>query len=97
MKDGSRLLFKTRTKKLGRGFSPQLVVLDESMFLEEEAMMALRPTLSAQPNPQLWFTGSAGLEDAFEFGRVRSRAINALSTGELDPYLFFAEWSALTT
>lgn len=94
MKDGSRLLFKTRTKKLGRGFSPQLVVLDEAMFLDQESMMALRPTLSAQPNPQLWFTGSAGLEDAFEFGRVRSRAINALSSGELDPYLFFAEWSA---
>lgn len=94
LKDGSRLLFKTRTKKLGRGFSPQLVVLDEAMFLEEEAMMALRPTLSAQPNPQLWFTGSAGLEDAYEFGRIRSRAINALSTGDLDPYLFFAEWSA---
>lgn len=94
MKDGSRLLFKTRTKKLGRGFSPQLVVLDEAMFLDEESMMALRPTLSAQPNPQLWFTGSAGLEDAFEFGRVRSRAMQALASGELDPYLFFAEWSA---
>jgi hypothetical protein len=94
MKDGSRLLFKTRTKKLGRGFSPQLVVLDEAMFLDEVSMMALRPTLSAQPNPQLWFTGSAGLEDAYEFGRVRSRAMNALSTGDLDPFLFFAEWSA---
>lgn len=94
MKDGSRLLFKTRTKKLGRGFSPQLVVLDEAMFLDTESMMALRPTLSAQPNPQLWFTGSAGLEDAYEFGRIRSRAMNALSTGDLDPYLFFAEWSA---
>jgi hypothetical protein len=94
MKDGSRLLFKTRTKKLGRGFSPQLVVLDEAMFLDTESMMALRPTLSAQPNPQLWFTGSAGLEDAYEFGRVRSRAMNALASGDLDPYLFFAEWSA---
>lgn len=94
MKDGSRLLFKTRTKKLGRGFSPQLVVLDEAMFLEEDAMMALRPTLSAQPNPQMWFTGSAGLEEAVEFGRVRARAIRALESGDLDPYLFFAEWSA---
>ncbi len=92
--DGSRLLFKTRTKKLGRGFSPQLVVLDEAMFLDEESMMALRPTLSAQPNPQIWFTGSAGLEDAYEFARVRNRAMKALSTGDLDPYLFFAEWSA---
>lgn len=94
LKNGARLLFKTRTKKLGRGFSPQLVVLDEAMFLDEESMMALRPTLSAQPNPQIWFTGSAGLEDAFEFGRVRSRAVNGLSSGDLDPYLFFAEWSA---
>lgn len=96
LKNGARLLFKTRTKKLGRGFSPQLVVLDEAMFLDEESMMALRPTLSAQPNPQIWFTGSAGLEDAFEFGRVRSRAINGLASGDLDPYLFFAEWSADT-
>jgi hypothetical protein len=92
--DGSRLLFKTRTKKLGRGFSPQLVVLDEAMFLDEDSMMALRPTLSAQPNPQIWFTGSAGLEDAYEFGRVRSRAMKAIASGDLDPFLFFAEWSA---
>lgn len=96
LKNGARLLFKTRTKKLGRGFSPQLVVLDEAMFLDEESMMALRPTLSAQPNPQIWYTGSAGLEDAHEFGRVRNRALNALATGDLDPYLFFAEWSADT-
>ncbi|GHG09758.1 hypothetical protein [Streptomyces hydrogenans] len=94
LQDGSRLLFKTRTKKLGRGFSPQLVVLDESMFLDSESMMALRPTISAQLNPQLWFTGSAGLEDAFEFGAVRYRAMKALESGDLDPYLFFAEWSA---
>ncbi|MFE6223017.1 terminase [Streptomyces sp. NPDC057854] len=94
LKNGARLLFKTRTKKLGRGFSPQLVVLDEAMFLDNESMMALRPTLSAQPNPQLFFTGSAGLEDAYEFGMVRQRALKALESGDLDPYLFFAEWSA---
>jgi len=91
--DGSRLLFKTRTKKLGRGFSPQLVVLDEAMFLDEDSMMALRPTLSAQPNPQIWFTGSAGLEDAYEFGRVRHRALID-PDGINDPFLFYAEWSA---
>lgn len=94
--DGSRLLFKTRTKKLGRGFSPQLVMLDEAMFLDEDSMMALRPTLSAQPNPQIWFTGSAGLEEAYEFGRVRSRAMNAIASDDLDPFLYFAEWSADT-
>jgi phage terminase large subunit-like protein len=93
LKNGARLLFKTRTKKLGRGFSPQLVVLDEAMFLDEDSMMALRPTLSAQPNPQIWFTGSAGLEDAMEFGRVRHRALSGIA-GEPDPFLFFAEWSA---
>lgn len=93
LKNGTRLLFKTRTKKLGRGFSPQLVVLDEAMFLDTESMMALQPTLSAQPNPQIWFTGSAGLEDAIEFGRVRNRAMKALRSGTPDPFLVYGEWS----
>lgn len=95
LKNGARILFKTRTKKLGRGFSPQLVVLDEAMFLDTESMMALRPTLSAQPNFQLWYTGSAGMESfpAVEFGRLRNRAEKALRTGQADPSLMFAEWS----
>lgn len=94
LKNGARLVFKTRTKKLGRGFSPQLVVLDEAMFLDEDSMMALRPTLSAQPNAQIIYTGSAGLEDAIEFGRVRNRALSALNGAAEEPHLFFAEWSA---
>lgn len=88
LKNGNRIVFKTRTAKLGRGFSPQLVVLDEAMFLDEVAMAALLPTLSAQDNPQIWYTGSAGTLDSTEFGRVRNRAL----TGD-DPFLFFAEWS----
>lgn len=88
LKNGSRIVFKTRTAKLGRGFSPQLVVLDEAMFLDETAMAALLPTLSAQDNPQIWYTGSAGTLDSTEFGRVRNRALS----GD-DPFLFFAEWS----
>lgn len=93
LKNGSRIVFKTRTKKLGRGFSPDLVVLDEAMFLDEDAMMALTPTLSARPNVQLWFTGSAGTQESVEFGRVRNRALKAIEGKEDDPYLFFAEWS----
>lgn len=88
LKSGQRIVFKTRTAKLGRGFSPDLVVLDEAMFLDATAMAALMPTLSARPNPQVWFTGSAGDKSSTEFGRVRNRAL----AGD-DPFLMFAEWS----
>lgn len=57
--DGSRIRFRTRTKGGGRGFSSDLLVLDEAMELPESAYGALLPTLSARPNPQIWYTGSA--------------------------------------
>lgn len=60
--DGSRIKFKTRTKGGGRGFSGDLVVLDEAMILPPKAVSALVPTLSAMPNPQIIVTGSAPLE-----------------------------------
>jgi hypothetical protein len=54
---------------------------------------ALLPTLSARPNPQVWYTGSAVDQDIHEdghvFGRIRERGIK----GE-DPALLYLEWSA---
>lgn len=56
---GQRLVFKARTKLSGRGFSGDLVMLDEAMYLQE--LGSLIPTMSARRNPQLWFMGSAPL------------------------------------
>jgi hypothetical protein len=92
LKTGQRLRYKTRTKGGGRGFSADLVILDEAMTIPEAFLGALMPTLSARPNPQLWYTGSAVDQDSMEhgvvFARVRERAI----AGE-DPSLAYFGWS----
>lgn len=98
LKSGQRLRFRTRTKGGGRGWSPDFIALDEAMYLGPDQIGALMPAVSARPNPQIWYTGSAGDKESTQFGRVRSRAINGVkasgSTARVpDPRLFFAEWS----
>lgn len=90
--DGSRIRFKTRTASGGRGLSADLLILDEAMILREAALAALLPTLSARPNPNVWYTGSAVNEEIHEHGvvlaRVRERG------HAQDPHLAFAECCA---
>ncbi len=62
LRNGSRLRFVARTAGSGRGFSGDLVILDEAYNLPAQAMAALVPTLSARPNPQIWYTSSAPLQ-----------------------------------
>lgn len=92
-KGGNRIRFRTRTRGGGRGFSAGTVVFDEAMFLNEIAMGSILPVISAQPNPQIWYTGSAVdqqiHEDGVVFSRVRERAL----AGD-DPRLAYFEWSA---
>jgi hypothetical protein len=92
LKNGQRIQFKTRTKSAGRGFTADLLVLDEAMIIPESSYGALLPTLSARPNSQIWFTGSAVdkevHEDGVVFARVRERGIQG------DPSLAYFEFSA---
>lgn len=92
LKNGQRLRYKTRTKGGGRGFSADCVILDEAMEIPEAMHGALMPTLSAMPNPQLWYTGSAVDQEKMDNGvvwaRVRERAINGS-----DPSLAYFGWS----
>ena len=98
LKNGQRLRFRTRTKGGGRGFTGDCLVLDEAMYLDKEMMKALMPTLSARPNVQIWYTGSAGDKNSTQFGRVRSRAMKCNCSAAdhecIDPLLYYAEWSA---
>jgi hypothetical protein len=93
LKNGNRIRFRTRTKGGGRGFSGDTLYLDEAMFLSAHSHGALLPTLSARPNPQVWYTGSAVdqliHDDGVVFARVRERG---LAGG--DPSLVYFEWSA---
>jgi hypothetical protein len=88
-----RIRFRTRTKGGGRGFTGDLLVLDEAMILPESAHGALLPTLSARPNPQVWYTGSAVDQDVHEHGIVLTRVRERGLEGK-DPGLAYFEWSA---
>jgi hypothetical protein len=89
---GQRLKFVARSGGSGRGFSGDLIVLDEAFNLPDTAIDALMPTMSARPNPQLWYTSSAPDKDLAPcepLTRIRRRG----AKGE-DPSLAFFEWSA---
>lgn len=92
LKSGQRIRFRTRTKGGGRGFSGDCLILDEAMILPESAHGALLPTLSARPNPQVWYTGSAVDQDVHEHGIVFARVRDRGLRGD-DPSLMYVEWS----
>lgn len=88
---GQRLRFVARSTGSGRGFSGDLNVMDEAYNLAATSVDALMPTMSARPNPQLWYGSSAGdkkIAPCEHLARVRRRGIQ----GD-DPSLFYAEWS----
>lgn len=93
LKGGQRIRFRTRTKGGGRGFTADCLILDEAMVIPEAMHGALLPTLSARPNPQVWYTGSAVDQDAMEhgvvFARLRQRALKGG-----DPALAYFGWCA---
>jgi hypothetical protein len=90
---GERMRFRTRSRGGGRGFSGDLLVFDEVMFLPRFAHGALVPIVSARPNPQMWYAGSAVDQEVHEHGLVfagmRERALEGK-----DKSLAYFEWSA---
>jgi hypothetical protein len=92
---GQQILFATRTKGNARGLSANWVALDEAMYLTDDEIAALMPTLSAKSmegNPQIWYTGSAVdqvTQAGVVFARIRNRGI---AGGDDD--LVYIEYSA---
>lgn len=87
LRNGNRLKFKARTiSGAGRGFSADLLILDEAMLLPEQALDAMMPTLAARKNPQTWFTSSAGTPDSAALWRIVKRG------REGAPRLAYFEW-----
>jgi hypothetical protein len=93
--NGQRVRFRTRTKGGGRGFSCDCLILDEAMILPTSSHGALLPTLSARPNPQVWYTGSAVDQNVHEHGEVLT-SIRERGLKQDDPALAYFEWSADT-
>jgi phage terminase large subunit-like protein len=74
LKNGCRLKFKARTiSGSGRGFSSDLLILDEAMILPEQAVAAMRPTMITRKNPQTWYTSSAGTPESTALWRLVKR------------------------
>lgn len=91
LKNGARLRFMARSSGSGRGFTGDVIILDEAYNLPHETLAAILPTMSAKSmtgNPQLWYTSSAGMETSEVLGRVRERG----TAGEKS--LAFFDWSA---
>jgi hypothetical protein len=92
LKGGQRVRFRARTKGGARGYSGDLVILNEAMEIPEKAFGAMRPLISARPNPQIIFAGTAvdqwQHDNGLVFARVRSRGIAC------DENFAYLEWSA---
>jgi len=86
---GQRLRFVARSTGSGRGFTGDCIILDEAYQLSQAALGALLPVLSSRPNPQLWYTSSAGHSTSEVLRSVRDRGMKHEDTS-----LCYLEWSA---
>jgi hypothetical protein len=83
----ARLRFLARSRGSGRAFTADFVAYDEAMILSDAVVSASLPTLSAVPNPQIFYTASAGYKDSVQLAAVRRRVLRG------DTNLMGAEWS----
>lgn len=90
--NGNRLRFMARTGGSGRSFSADTLILDEAYNLPDHVMNALTPTLSARPNPQVWYTSSAVNQLEHPHGLTLARVRRRALVGG-DPQLAYSEWS----
>ena len=72
------------------------MIFDEAYELGDDEMSAILPTLSAQPNPQIWYGSSAGMQTSVQLARVWRRIRRAAGAGVPDPSLAGFEWAADT-
>ncbi len=73
-RNGGIIEFTARTKSSARGFSSDLVVLDEAFDLNPRAVGSMMYTLRARVNPQVWRTSSPAHADSVVMHNDRRRA-----------------------
>lgn len=92
LQNGCKLEYQARSGGGGRGFTGDLIVLDEAYDLSVDEIAAMLPTMAARSmdgNPQIWYTSSAGLPKSEALANLRERG-----TGGASPRLAYYEWSA---
>lgn len=75
--DRQTIKLKARRRSGVRGFSADVLLLDEAQILSKGAWGSIVPTMSARPNPQIWLFGTPPTDedDPFAFSRVRDSAM----------------------
>ena len=91
---GQRLRFIARSRSSGRGFTCDCLILDEAFQIADTAMAALRPTLSARPNRQIWFLSSSVDRLTHPHGAVLGR-LRARAQSNDPGRLVYLGWSAM--
>lgn len=82
------LVIRARSRESVRGYSADVIILDEAQLgLDEDDMAALGPTQRARPNPQTILMGTPPLQAGTYWGAVRKRALAG------DPRMAWDEWS----
>lgn len=76
LRSGAFIKYRARTGGGGRGLDDiGVVVYDEAQHLKPEHVAASSPTIAVHPNPQLFFTGSAGLAFSEMWWKFRLNAL----------------------
>lgn len=91
LRNGNRLRILARSSGGGRGFSGDLVVLDEAYSLTHSEIAAMFPTMAAKSmlsSPQIWYASSAGMADSEVLASLRERGMNGVGDR-----LAYMEWS----
>ncbi len=70
---GAELQFRTRGqgRGKGRGFSCDCLFLDEALYLRQDTVDALLPTMLARPNPQIWYLSTPPEDPQAAIVRIR--------------------------
>jgi hypothetical protein len=84
---GQTLECVARSVNSGRGFTGDLVILDEAHEVDADTLSALLPMLSTRPNPSVLYALSLGNENTSHLGGLRERALAG------DPDICWVEWS----
>lgn len=95
--DGARIDFVTRTKDSVRGFTGDLVIIDEAYNVDTEEIAAMLPTIAArtaQQGAQVWYVSSAARAYSDFLRQLRERAQAPEGRERL---LCYMEWSAPET
>jgi len=90
--NGSLLSLLSTEVSSGHGLTCDLVVIDEVWSLDASVEQAVRPTMAARPNAQLWLASTAG---SFESQWFRSKVDAGRLHSQLAPgRAAYFEWSA---